>query len=155
MRKIKITCTPCGAQVSDATTCQDCGCYFCDSCDKSHQRLGKTCREYIEMFTPKDAVKEFPMLPLDRKEREEFPNFPTSIPWDLVEPHRAMAMRNHDQTLERLAERGGLSPEEFYMIANGLRWGVNGTPPPSMKQAVDFIERLLEARKADPERKGS
>lgn len=53
MRKIRITCTPCGKKVAESTTCQDCGCYFCDDCNEAHKRLGPECREYIEMFTPK------------------------------------------------------------------------------------------------------
>lgn len=32
-----------------------------------------------------------------------------NIPWKAIEPHREQAMANHNQTLERLAERGGLS----------------------------------------------
>jgi hypothetical protein len=36
-----------------------------------------------------------------------------AVPWYLAEGARAQAERNHDQTLERLAERGGLSPQEF------------------------------------------
>lgn len=35
-----------------------------------------------------------------------------SIPWSLIAPHEAQAQRNHDQSLKRLAERGGLSPGE-------------------------------------------
>ncbi len=34
---------------------------------------------------------------------------PSFVPWALLEPHKAQAQRNHFQTLERLAERGGLS----------------------------------------------
>ena len=34
------------------------------------------------------------------------------IPWSLIAPHEARAQRNHSQTLERLAERGGLSAFE-------------------------------------------
>lgn len=45
---------------------------------------------------------------------------PRDVRWELVEPWREQAMRNHGQTLERLAERGGLSPEELYLAAHGL-----------------------------------
>lgn len=46
-----------------------------------------------------------------------------SIPWSLLEPHRAQAHRNHGQTLERLAERGGLSPREVIGVIEGINWG--------------------------------
>lgn len=32
-----------------------------------------------------------------------------NIDWDLIERHRGQAEENHGQSLERLAERGGLS----------------------------------------------
>ena len=43
---------------------------------------------------------------------------PDNIPWELIEPHRRQAMYNHSQTLERLDERGGLSPIELYFVLN-------------------------------------
>lgn len=46
---------------------------------------------------------------------------PRSVPWSFVEKFRAQAEDNHDQTLERLAERGGLAPEELWLAAHGHR----------------------------------
>lgn len=40
----------------------------------------------------------------------------TSIPWEKIAPHEAQAQRNHDQSLKRLAERGGLSPHEAIWV---------------------------------------
>lgn len=37
------------------------------------------------------------------------------LPWWIFEPHRARIERYHGQTLERLAERGGLDPRELDM----------------------------------------
>lgn len=45
-----------------------------------------------------------------------------SLPWGMVEPYRDQAKENHDQTLERLNERGGLSPGEFWCVVHGLKW---------------------------------
>lgn len=42
-----------------------------------------------------------------------------SIPWSMIAPHDASAKRNHDQTLERLAQRGGLSPYEAICVLDG------------------------------------
>ena len=39
-----------------------------------------------------------------------------SIPWDMIAPHEQQAVRNHSQTLERLAERGGLSYSEAIAV---------------------------------------
>ncbi|KKL12344.1 hypothetical protein LCGC14_2536710 [marine sediment metagenome] len=44
------------------------------------------------------------------------------VPWRIVEPHRKQAMTNHDQTLERLAERGGLSLDELVAVISGEHW---------------------------------
>ena len=45
-----------------------------------------------------------------------------TIPWSVVEPHAAQAMRNHGQTLERLAERGGLSYTELISVLEDRPW---------------------------------
>lgn len=39
-----------------------------------------------------------------------------SIPWAVIAPHEPQAQRNHGQTLERLSERGGLSPCEAIAV---------------------------------------
>lgn len=61
-----------------------------------------------------------------RLERLEGRRFPIqggpSIPWAMIAPHEAQAKTNHDQSLERLAERGGLSPGEAVAVLDGLRW---------------------------------
>lgn len=50
---------------------------------------------------------------LDRTSRGE------SVPFALLLPFEAQAKRNHYQTLERLAERGGLSWVELVAIVEG------------------------------------
>lgn len=47
---------------------------------------------------------------------------PNSIPWGLIEPHREQAKANHGQSLERLNERGGLSPVELYYVLQDKNW---------------------------------
>jgi hypothetical protein len=44
-----------------------------------------------------------------------------SVLWSFVAPHERQVKENHDQTLERLAERGGLSPSELWCAVNGER----------------------------------
>lgn len=60
-------------------------------------------------------MRRFPVI------REKITNVPRSVPWKFVERFRRQAEENHDQTLERLAERGGLSPEEMWYAAHGQR----------------------------------
>lgn len=38
------------------------------------------------------------------------------IPWEVIAPHEAQAHKNHGQSLERLAARGGLSYREMYAV---------------------------------------
>jgi hypothetical protein len=49
----------------------------------------------------------------------ELPNCPRSVPWSLLAPHEEQALRNHDQTLKRLAERGGLGVAEMVCVIDG------------------------------------
>lgn len=60
----------------------------------------------------------FPIL-RDSRDARAHPNGRRSVPWEWVAPHEAQARRNHDQTLKRLAERGGLSPAELLCIVHG------------------------------------
>lgn len=45
-----------------------------------------------------------------------------SIPWEVMEPHELQALRNHAQGLDRLAARGGVTPEEAVAIIEGRPW---------------------------------
>lgn len=45
-----------------------------------------------------------------------------SVPWSAIAPHAEQADRNHYQTLERLAERGGLSYAEFWFVMHDEDW---------------------------------
>jgi hypothetical protein len=45
-----------------------------------------------------------------------------AIPWSLIAPHELQAIRNHDQTLERLAQRGGLVWSEAYAVLIDSPW---------------------------------
>ncbi|MGR0185492.1 hypothetical protein [Azospirillum aestuarii] len=58
------------------------------------------------------ADRAFPILYPTRRPADA----PRSIAWGLVAPHRAQAQINHGQTLERLAERGGLAPCELLAV---------------------------------------
>lgn len=66
---------------------------------------------------------------------------PRSVPWSFVEPAREQAMDNHSQTLERLAERGGLSPIELYGALHRMRWGDLGALDHQF--CVEWIQKAL------------
>jgi hypothetical protein len=46
----------------------------------------------------------------------------SEIPFAMLVPHEAQALKNHSQTLERLAQRGGLAHSEAIDILEGLKW---------------------------------
>lgn len=57
------------------------------------------------------------------------------IPWKIIAPHEAQAQKNHQQSLARLAERGGLDPNEALCIILDKPW----EPTPG-----DYQTRLVE-----------
>lgn len=66
-----------------------------------------------------EAVKQrrqYPVLGTLGARQQEY------IPWDVLAPHEARAIRNHCQTLERLAERGGLAWSEIVCILLDKPW---------------------------------
>jgi hypothetical protein len=60
----------------------------------------------------------------------------SSIPWSVIAGHERQAQRNNYQTLEQLAERGGLSPDEAVAIIEDR--------PFSRMELKDAEARLME-----------
>jgi len=46
---------------------------------------------------------------------------PRSVPWAFIAEHAEWCQHNHGQSQERLAERGGLSPEEIVAVVRNTR----------------------------------
>lgn len=63
--------------------------------------------------------KRFPVLNQQAGRRSQQKQMPRTVPWEFAERFRKQAEENHSQTLERLAERGGLAPEEMWLAAHG------------------------------------
>lgn len=78
--------------------------------------------------------KQFPILVPYQHERTY--GGPRSIPWALIAPHEAQAQRNHYQTLQRLAERGGLAPSEAVAVLEDRQF--------QDMEWTDSVCRLLE-----------
>lgn len=68
------------------------------------------------------------------------------IPYNIIAPHEAQAMRNHSQTLQRLAERGGLSWTEILAVLKNKTWKEMGWNCLVTHQEADARER--EAKEA-------
>lgn len=45
------------------------------------------------------------------------------VPWEMIDPHKQQAIRNHMQSLETLASRGGLSAAEAVAVLEDKAWG--------------------------------
>lgn len=63
-----------------------------------------------------------------------------SIPYEMIEPHEAQAKRNHDQTLQRLAARGGLSPSEACAVLLDRRFQMMPE-----QEAIDQLKQMIAA----------
>ena len=55
------------------------------------------------------------------------------VPWEVMAPHASQCQRNHSQSLERLAERGGLEGSEAWAVVNGLDYF-------DMEKAIGWVE---------------
>jgi hypothetical protein len=89
----------------------------CEFCEGTAYCLGEidTCPPELE------PAERFPVLNQQNCRQRDRKPMPRSVPWAFVEAFRDQAEENHGQTLERLAERGGLAPEEMWMAAHGRR----------------------------------
>lgn len=88
--------------------------------------------------------KQFPVHPQFREKIK-------SIPWGLLSPHERQAEINHNQPLERLAQRGGLSPVEALAIINDVSYrGVHGSESAienELRRAIDEYYQSKNTRK--------
>ena len=59
------------------------------------------------------------------------------IPWSMIAPHEAQAQHNHKQSLERLAQRGGLSPDEALAVIENRKYDFDAS------RAIHVAEELI------------
>lgn len=71
----------------------------------------------------------------------ERPDCPKTIDWEILTPHERQALKNHSQPLERLAMRGGLSPNEVVAIVNDRSHSNMG-----QGEAVDYLIAMTRDR---------
>lgn len=70
----------------------------------------------------------------------------SEIPWAFIAPHNEQALRNHGQSLERLAQRGGLAACEAIDIIESRRWG---SSRPCLENEHYLINKVREWRAAE------
>lgn len=69
---------------------------------------------------------------------------PSSIPWEAIAPYDAQAQINHGgQSLERLAERGGLSAAEAFLVMHGRKWDYKQDVQQLRIEACAFLDTLV------------
>lgn len=95
-----------------------------------------------------NTVRQFPII---RTWHSEGAPQPSWIPWELLEPHEDRAVKNHSQTLEQLAKRGGLDVCEAVAIIENKsfyeRWKStvdNGRD--NTREAIEILERLMSQK---------
>lgn len=69
----------------------------------------------------------------------------SEIPWAMISPHERQAQINHGQSLERLAQRGGLGASEAIAIIEGRRWR---DVKPCVENEVYLVNKVREWRAA-------
>jgi len=72
---------------------------------------------------------------------------PRNVPWRLLAPHEQQALRNHDQSLEKLASRGGLGPSEMVAVieGRGLSWVLKADEVACVTRLLAYVRELPPA----------
>ena len=84
----------------------------------------------------------------ERRAHEEA-GLPKGVPWSFVEPHEDQALSNHEQTLDRLAQRGGLGADELLAVVTGQDWRTFHHTP--FSEIAAELLRLLQAHTTEAE----
>lgn len=71
---------------------------------------------------------------------------PSSIPWEAIAPYDGQARVNHQQSLEHLASRGGLSPMEAFLVMTGRTWQGETFTVERQKEACLFLDKIVQGR---------
>ena len=99
----------------------------------------------------------FPVL-LSHVDKVRYPECPRYIRWDLVEPYQENALKFHMQSLEQLADRGGLDPVEIWGIVLDVNvfksaWdyskGKESNHHPTFEEAVMWLKEWVDDAEFD------
>lgn len=72
--------------------------------------MDKPTREFMPLLTPPGPPRDHPR------------GYPARIPWHIIAGHESQCQKNHYQTLERIAQRGGFSPAEALAVIENRPW---------------------------------
>ena len=90
------------------------------------------------------SEREFPvLLSWDERKRKRI-SWRRTVPWSLLAPHEDQAIYNHGQTLQRLAERGGLGPDEMVCVIDGKKL----RDAPKLLDAIKRMDELIAQHEA-------
>lgn len=81
-------------------------------------------------------MKQMPII-LDWKERAKYTGYPKTVPFSLL--NEDWAQNIHGQTLDRLAERGGMSPDEIVMNMSRIKLDFS-LPPYVTEKCMNLIK---------------
>ena len=79
------------------------------------------------------------------------PGESASIPWEAIEPLRALALRAHEQSVETLARRGGLSWGELGHLYAALACIAAGVADERISPYSAFRRRSAVLDKGEPD----
>lgn len=69
-----------------------------------------------------------------------------TVPWALIEEHRKQCFRNHSQSPETLARRGGLDPSEMLAVINDEPYYKNRYTAMTLDEAFAELRHIVAAR---------
>lgn len=99
-------------------------------------------------MTTETKARVFPVLwqgDRNRQRELEAAGCPRSVPWAFIDEHGAECLRWHDQTPQRLAERGGLAPEEMLVVLGGPKVTYDEANVLWHMHAPESVPKLLAA----------
>lgn len=80
------------------------------------------------------AARRFPI------QNDGYPECPSSIPWFIVDRFDRQIQRNHGQSPDELAKRGGLDPTEFYFCVQSKLYDNN--EPNLVEKSIALIKKF-------------
>ena len=92
--------------------------------------------------------KRFPVLGLWGFGKELQEQCPKSVPWQMLAPHEDQAVSNHSQSLNRLAQRGGLSPCEMLAVLEDRCWH-KMSDEDSVRGLVEAVRKFKETERGE------
>jgi hypothetical protein len=80
------------------------------------------------------AARRFPIM------NDGYAECPSSIPWFVAERYDRQMQRNHSQSVEKLAERGGLDPTELWFCVQSKDYDNN--EPNLVEKSVALVKKF-------------